>query len=447
MTIELGQISGTLPPAHPAPPRLPIRGPRLAALLLLLLLLPLVGGEQPLSGGVPQAALPAGGDQEAVVVGGAVDPAGVPGYLLLATEPAGQADALLTARRLPGLDLLWSVPSPYDAERNALQIVPAADVLLVARLSRYGQPEETSLTYDTVALAQADGTTRWQRPGAAVAVTRAGPVLFHDYRAGTAHSIDPGSGRVHWSAPLAEQAWLFAHEASGSTPDVWIQIDRGGARVEVRDLRSNRLLGSRTVVLDAEWPQFRAVGDVLLLGDDHGAMAYGLPDLEPRWRLGWRSDEPYSEVSGCGATACLIGDADGLRALDPQTGAVRWSSPRWRLARPAGEFVLVFEHASASPPWVGQAFLVDPATGRLVGDLGAWLLLGSPEGRAPMVGTKRISDGRIMVAVLDADGGPELLGIVDESPGGCARHFGAITCRRFDGSQVVLMVPDEHRSR
>jgi outer membrane protein assembly factor BamB len=135
-----------------------------------------------------------------------------------------------------------------------------------------------------------------------------------------------------------------------------------------------------------------------------------------------------------------------MRALDPHTGAVRWTSPRWRFAHPVGEFALAFEYPRWWATWTGPAFVVDPATGRLVGDLGTWMLIEGSDDSAPMVGVRRIAGGRLMVAVLKA-AGPEVLGIIDESPGDCVRQTGAIICRRFDGSQAVLLVSDEHRAR
>ncbi|MGA3525327.1 hypothetical protein [Melissospora conviva] len=447
MTIELGRTSETVPSSQPPTPRLPGRGPRLA--LLLVLLLPFVGGEQPVTAGVPQAVLPSGVGPEGIVVAAS---GGVSGHLLLGVEPPGQSGAFLTARRLPGGDGLWRVPSPFDAERYALHVTPAADVLVAQGQQRYGRPEAVGAPVETVAFARADGTIRWRHPGAVRAVTRAGPVLLHDDQAtpATVSSIDPGSGRVRWSSPLAEGGWPLVHEPDAATPGHWILIDPAG-RLEVRDLDANRLLGSRDGVSTAQWTQFRPVGDILLLGDEQGATAYGLPDLRPRWELGWRLDEETIEVTvgGCGATACLVGDADGLRALDPRTGEVRWSSPRPRTAWPAGESVLVIESSPAPLSMHARLLIADADSGRQLRDLGTWTLAGLQHwGSPPLVVTRQVSGHRLMVAVLrPGRAEPEVLGIVDGSSGGCAVRFGAITCRRFDRSEVVLMVPDEHRPR
>jgi outer membrane protein assembly factor BamB len=104
------------------------------------------------------------------------------------------------------------------------------------------------------------------------------------------------------------------------------------------------------------------VGDVLYTHGQTAVAAYRLPGLAPMWRS--KVVEP-SVLGACGALICTTGDR-GATALDPATGAVRWTSTRWGSIAPDGLAVANNQRVAR----------IDPATGRVRDELGRGNLVG-----------------------------------------------------------------------
>ena len=98
------------------------------------------------------------------------------------------------------------------------------------------------------------------------------------------------------------------------------------------------------------------VGDVLYTHGQTSVAAYRLAGLAPIWQA--RIAEPTA-LGACGNLICTTGDR-GATAIDPATGAVRWTSLRWRSIAPDGLAV-------ANDLRVAR---IDPATGRVRSELG-----------------------------------------------------------------------------
>jgi hypothetical protein len=138
-------------------------------------------------------------------------------------------------------------------------------------------------------------------------------------------------------------------------------IDQEGLGSILSPADGRVLIDAREIGVDPfEWEQGgqseTIIGDTLYLHSSMFLAAYRLPELHLEWHV--RIAEP--EVIGvCGALICAAGGS-GVTAIDPKTGGIRWSGPRWRSISADGIAAGVDLTAAR----------LDPATGRVIEEFG-----------------------------------------------------------------------------
>jgi len=441
--IELGELTrdGESPPPPPLPPvRLDRRRFRKAALFVLagLTVLGVTGSTPSVRHSVrPLWSTPYGeGDSMAIDD---------------TTIYAGQtADGTAT---LSAFDLAtgrkrWTVP----AGDETMGLRPTVDGVLVLPETvtdvRIPQDNGTfrvqTFTRSTIARDAATGRVLWTRPGDALA-TYPGSVLL---------------GRTDRNGNLTELRVVGLRDGvtrwtrSSRDVDIWGTADAGGRPTGVLlGDRSGRLTmvdwadGStvRTGRINGQPPRtnsnrgfagLQVIGGRILFSLSDGrsteSAVYRLDDFRELWH-----SEGY--VMDCGTVLCSMGE-DGLTGRDPDTGRSLWARPDVNGVWPVGGGRLLGSGPSSQGPFQ----LVDPATGRGVGDA----VRGEPTWAGPqladsvlMVGVVPGDYQRSTVIQLDLDTGRSyLLGAIRESAHfGCLSAPGYLACARPAGLEVIAV--------
>jgi outer membrane protein assembly factor BamB len=357
------------------------------------------------------------------------------GYASEAAAPARTLSVyrLPDARRLAHLPL--AVPGPV------ISVVAAGDVLLVSHLAASGDAPVT------VGVDAGTGRSRWQQAADFLALSPSGrTALLYDTGQGIGAprwlAVDPATGLTRWTyavrrRDVAELSW------DGKEPGQFVTA-RWDGRVEVRDLETGALAVAADLPVPVArtdaGPRIWATGDLLLLDESDGVTAYGLDRLDRRWR----SDVDLTGshlMLPCGGGLCFSGAAGGLHVLDPATGRLRWSSPRWLV--PVDVDGRLLAAVGDEEPDGGEVVVLDPATGGRLGSLGMWQLAGEarPDGR--VVGLRpRSSSREVVFALLDpAALTVRVLGRATDVVGDCQVTAGALICRRLDASVAVWRLP------
>ncbi|MFG3696651.1 PQQ-binding-like beta-propeller repeat protein [Micromonospora sp. NPDC047620] len=341
--------------------------------------------------------------------GGTVD---VRAYTLPARTPAdGRAPAPLWRARLLAPGRFWQV-----------QTGPGVVLLSIAGDQSVGQ---------TIALDPATGRERWRQAGYHWADV-AGTLLMQD--AGALRSVDPASGRALWSVPTPPEGVHFGLRDGLVERIVLVSSD---GRAEVRDPRSGGLLYAAELRLDGQ----PAIGRVmttddllLVLWPRNGVVtAYGLDGLRPRWE----ARVPMVEhVTDCGEVLCAAGQTGGFHALDPATGAVRWTAEGW-MGVLSGREGRLLAHAPGS---TGERFSVlDAATGRQVADLGTWQLMPWHDATDRFLAVRpAASGGGLVVGELDVVAGrSRVVDVLRDASGDCRGGTDTVLCRLRTGEYGV----------
>ncbi|MFC3505229.1 PQQ-binding-like beta-propeller repeat protein [Micromonospora krabiensis] len=419
--IDLGELRADPVPV-PVPRRRPPLGRPLRTLLVCVVALATLAG-----------AAPAPGRVRAVVPGApAAEPFLVGDLLLIARPVEGVTDgsrdlvayplperAATTAQRpaprwrvrLPVVGELWGVAAAGDA------------LVLSANLAPDGAP-------DTIVLDAATGRLRWRQPGFSRLDASGRLLLERPVGPPTVSAVDLASGRTIWSTPGSFPPGAQYRVRNGTIDRVLMLGYDGTA--ELRDAATGAVLRRAAVTRAAatpEPPRHQVVGDLLLVLDGGVLRAYDLDRLEPRWSV---EAPQVSYVLPCGVVLCAHTQPGGFRALDPATGATRWTAPAWSgvLASGAGR-VLVTAGQSAGDDYAA----LDAGTGAVVAEWGTWQPLPAFEQDAPPVSLRRADDGRLVVVEWDlAAGRPRLLDVIADASGACQAGKDAMVCRRRDGS-------------
>jgi hypothetical protein len=117
---------------------------------------------------------------------------------------------------------------------------------------------------------------------------------------------------------------------------------------------------------------------------------------------------------------------------------VLWSADRWSYADLAGPYLLAAEidgdgdGADADP----KLSVLDPATGGVRGDFGAWRTVGVPRPDGTVIGLRAETTLDVVwYARLDpADHGARMLGSAEQVSGDCQTTPAVLVCRRVDAS-------------
>jgi hypothetical protein len=326
-----------------------------AALPLLLLLLLLQGAAPPDRLGELPAVLETGVVSSSVLAPDAI-------YL-------ARANGVVEARPLTPGGPHWSAPVGVDAPSVTL----VGDVLVV-------RPGASFLDART-------GRKLWRTPDPSVVRVLGDRVAYVD-SGGMLRVADLATGRVRWQRQTSNRAldgdsghrYVLGIDGEGratlySAADGTILAAGPGLEVDPYALGIGSAVGQTT-------DEF--VGDALYTHGPTSVAAYSLAGLESMWDV--RIAEPRL-LGACGDLVCATGD-QGATAIDPATGAVRWTSTRWRSIAPNGLAVAADQRVVRIDPATGRVRL-ELGRGGLVGDL---LLRYEPD-RTFVTG---LTDGRVL---------------------------------------------------
>ncbi|MFE9202982.1 PQQ-binding-like beta-propeller repeat protein [Micromonospora sp. NPDC007230] len=432
--IDLGELRrDPAPEPAPRPPRAVSRPYRVLAVLLAVLWV--------VAGGAPRperamAIVPARLGADVFLAAGRL-------YLVDPLDPQQGTGRLLVAYRIPAEGppaVLWR--SSLPAGGGDVWLLQQGGTVLVSGRP-VGGPEGV---FRTTALDAGTGRSGWQQPGASYPA--GDDVLLQNLDVsgeGSLRRVDAASGRTLWSVPTPLDGPNLRFGPDGVDR---IVLAAPSGEVEVRDPASGSLLAARNIRPGQlpSWQRNQIVGDLLLVISDNGGTVtgYGLDRLDRRWtarlaQVGYLTD--------CGDLLCAYRQTGGMWALDPATGVVRWSNPRWQavLRAERGWFLVSSGHGRPeSSAWSGgdRLVVVEAATGREVADLGTWELASWLEPDSRLIGARRSRDGRLLVAELDLTAARSR--VLDALPGmlgDCRTGGDVLVCRRTEGGFAVWRLP------
>lgn len=368
----------------------------------------------------------------------------------------------LAAFRLPDGAPLWRVRMPVLGPLGGSALVGHTLVLT----SDWGSVAPRQ----TVAVDAVTGAVAWRRTASLDTVTASGDMLLWtpelpdnlpgvnetgpDYLpAGTLQAVAPGSGQARWSASLPAGTMRTYGEPANPIPAEQSAPHRPGLMVtrlpsgltEVRDLASGAVVvrSADLTPVDPDgggrWP-LRVFDDLLLARDSQRSVGgYGLDRLDQRWTIEWEVDQDLWPMP-CGDALCLFRPQGGVRMLELTTGRVRWEDPRWVSLLPVGAYLVTNGVSQSSA--VAELIVLDPATGRRLGGLGSWNVIGFAGGGTRLTGVRFGPDGRTLVAELDpALRSARVLAVVSDVSGDCQSGAGLLICRRLNGEIGVWRLP------
>lgn len=439
--IDLGE-SWSVVEERPARSRQPpARRAQLAALLLVVVLLLAGGSAATTSPLTPLATIDVSGISFTEVGGGGV-------FLVAGTGTAG-----FVARYAQDTGAMtWKLAVPDRPD--ALAYLPAARVVTAWYYGREGPNRVTVLDAAT-------GARLWELSGGlypppTADAERTLTVPGDPNTPTQARYTDLRTGRAIWTRPVPAGAQIVDTDpgtpasAAGwvvSAPDGTLTLLARDTGAVLGSTKVDRLVPADTAMVG---PEDIAIVNVIggrlfvtrRIGTPDGEVAsYDLPGLTLRWvHSGLSAGYP----SSCGPNLCLWGVTGGTTALDPVTGATRWTNKVWQAADDlGGGRLLAFRDGNAE-----HGGVLDATTGRLLGDLGNWtVLLGSDnylasqpardDVRSSWIGV--VDPGRAVVRPVDMLAGP--------STGGCITGGDLLVCRTVDAKVRVWRYHPGDRDR
>ncbi|MBE1488083.1 outer membrane protein assembly factor BamB family protein [Plantactinospora soyae] len=254
---------------------------------------------------------------------------------------------------------------------------------------------------------------------------------------GTLQVVDPASGDVRWSMPTPAGARrAYDHSMLGQGPKVALVASE---RIEMRDLITGAVI--RTAQLppptertDNYW-YVDVVDDLVIVHERRSLTAYGWhgPDrLDRRWSIPNEKGLEYGPVT-CGSQLCTYLRDNGVRVRDGRTGQVRWSDSRWTSLLLAGDVWIATAGSDFGTP--NLQYAVDPATGRVLAELGSWQLVDSEAGDPRPIGIRIGANRRAWVAEIDTTTlRTRVLTVLEGVSGDCGLSGETLRCRLADGS-------------
>jgi outer membrane protein assembly factor BamB len=360
----------------------------------------------------------------------------------------GVSDRTIAAYALPDGDHLWHVALPVTAQVSLL-VRAGGGVILQA--------------YDTeavevVALDERTGRVWWRRPASFLGVTpvpSAGgqPWLLlgsiaaltdpdDDAQHDVITAVDIRTGGTAWSyrPPPGAQAWPVWRVGSSEVSRMVTALPSG--RAEVRDLTTGSMIAAATLRQpvapmspEAQDPWLSAEEELVLVNgapDGRTVTAYGLDRLDRRWTADWRMEIPGWYIgSACGPLLCLTGGDGVVRAVERDSGRIRWQA-NWLWAEPWGGLLLASSGRGSAA--TQRLVLLDPDTGRVRQELGRWGLAGRAGGEAWIVVRRDQADSKAWFGLLDPSvPDVQLLGSAT-GVGDCRAGRDSVVCWRIGAS-------------
>jgi outer membrane protein assembly factor BamB len=398
-----------------------------------------------------------------------------PALAMVATVPAHDATAmLLTPRELylaqdTGADSrisVYAMPGGVTRWRTAVtgpvravHWVADAGALLATDADGLGSGRVTALDSRT-------GRLLWTLPDAAVLDVAPGGRALLQLQTGagpaTLDWLDVGTGRPIWSRPVPADADV----AASHDPD---RPGTGGLLITDLD-GAAQLLAEDTGAVLASGQLGSLVGNVVLTPGPAGGTPAPAPQRAATQVLGGQILVQHRRTAGpgsltafdtdtlteqwsitgdllsspflCRALLCL-GATEGVRAVDPTTGAVRWSAAGWQYASPLSDDRLLGYPVSDTAQGMG---VLDAATGYTLGVLDPGWTQVLLDGVRPAVLARRDSadPDRYWFAVLTVDPiAVRSLGYLDGlDNASCQVASDLLACRTLAGELRVWRMPD-----
>ncbi|MFI7544504.1 hypothetical protein [Actinoplanes sp. NPDC049599] len=352
-------------------------------------------------------------------------------------DPQGAAiqHKIVSMYALPGGELL--AHTTVAVTGAIFQVTSVAETVLVS------YQVDTVGAEATVALQAGTDRALWRAPARLLSVSAAdGLVLLRENspRFGDLHwyGLDLATGRTRWSLEQPLQGYTTEAGYRAGFPRRLITATTAG-HIEVRDTVSGTLLVEGDVTARPGWSR-RGItvwptGDLVLVGGLGGITAYTLAGLSPRWHSGLELSGRW--VQDCVNAICVFGYRGGVQVLDPGTGQVRWAADRWTMAAEAGSYLLVSGNQGLEGRY--PLAVVEPVSGVVHGDFGAWRAAGPPRADGTVVGLRqRIGDDVVFYALLDpVTLAVRVLGTATTVSGDCQATTEVLVCRRIDAGVAI----------
>jgi outer membrane protein assembly factor BamB len=335
--------------------------------------------------------------------------------------------------------LRWAVPVAQNVQN--LVVDPRAHVLM----SRSGvDPRIVFLDTDT-------GDALWhsEDPNTSVVGMARGGVLIRTDLSRTVTRLrlaDARTGREVWARIVDPTSELGPDDLYGEAPSRIVAVGSGG-EVTVLNYADGAVLSQGDLrvslpvdddpIFQANFVAVSTIGDHLYLSRrDHGRAsltAYTTVPFAQQWRV---DGGPVGRVIDCGPVLC-VADTRFVSAVDPATGAQRWSEPAWSTAF-RYDATTLFAYDQQETP---GAALLDARTGRVVRRLGQTIFVDGLLLRSDLK-----IHARTWVARTDpVDGLTHTIGSMDtEAPYGCEVRAGYLACPTSAGPTGVWLVPGLH---
>ncbi len=312
-------------------------------------------------------------------------------------DDTGEDSTAIVARPLLAGGPAWEARIPMMSA-DSVRLTRMGSVLVV-------QDDTTVKILDGVT-----GKDRWDAVGETPLAVGNGTLLLRSEGA-EVHLVDAETGRARW------RQQVDSVDGSLDPAGRYVFLVDYAFSMQVRSAVDGRLLASRDIGQpDAAAPVI--IDDRAYLLGASTVTAVNLPGLTPAW-----TGKPLvlipRQVMTCGELLCVRGDS-GVSALDPATGELRWTAPDG-LGWSGGVFLRTD----------GRNALVDPATGRVVRDLG--------RGRAAGDLMLRADGDRTQVTDLRTGRlyGPLPSGV---APFGCVAAGEFLACGEHGGTTVWRIV-------
>ncbi len=339
---------------------------------------------------------------------------------------------------------MYALPAGELLSRTTVAVTGA-----IFHVTSVGETVLVSYQVDTVGaeatVALAAGTDRaiWRVPARLLDVSPPNSLVLlreNSPQFGDLHwyGVDVATGRTRWSVEQPVPGHTIAAARTDGFPDQLVTATTDG-RIEVRRTSTGTLVTSGEAAAPPGWSRrgitVWPIRGLVLVGGLGGITAYALPGLSPRWHSSVELSGRW--VQDCGDAICVFGYRGGVQALDPVTGRLLWAAERWTTAEEVGSLLLVSGNQGLEGRY--PLAVVEPDTGLVRGDFGAWWSAGTPRADGTVVGLRqRIGEDVVFYGLLNpATLAIRVLGRATAVSGDCQATTDVLVCRRIDATVTI----------